>query len=338
MSEPPKRHSIRTFALTDVGRALIVVASCGLIVAHGLWPEKFEVDTATVALLVVIVVVVLLPLLESASLPGGGSLVFRKQLEMLSEAAETLTADEIAQGEVAQAGDPEDPIDLARRDAQRLVVDEVVAEVLELAGRSPKLALMLLSSELDRAIHHLLMGSGWGVTRRRWSLRDGVARLVELGVIPASATAAVDLFTQVRSAVVHGARPRSDDEILRALDSGIEIYNAIANVPREHNFVFAKDIPLFADEGATQPITDATGIMLRTVSPGAQKREALRIFPTTRDHFRSGEEVAWVWGHTRSWGPAWYRNPETNEIEKAWDRSAEFIGTPIDDPLPPKSR
>ena len=96
---------------------------------------------------------------------------------------------------------------------------------------------MLLSSELDRAVHHLLMGSGWGAKRRRWPLRDGVARLVELGVIPASATSAADAFTQVRNAVVHGSRARSDDDVLRAIDSGIGIYNAIANVPRERNFV-----------------------------------------------------------------------------------------------------
>jgi hypothetical protein len=182
------------------------------------------------------------------------------------------------------------------------------------------------------------MGSGWGIARRSWPLPDGVARLVELGVIPASATAAVDLFTQVRNAVVHGAKPRSGDEILRALDSGIEIYNAIANVPRERNFVLAAGIPLFADEDMTTPIPDAKGIMLRTVAATSQREESERIFPTTRNHFQVGEEVAWVWGHSRSWGPAWYRHPKTGEVLKGWDGAAEFIGTPIDDPLPPEPR
>lgn len=334
MHDKPARRRIQDIAFTDAGRALIVVGAVALIVVHGLWPKKFEVDTATVALVLVIVVVVLLPLLESASFPGGGSLVFRKKLDELGKAAEKLAEDEIVQADAAKTAEDDDPSDAARRDAQRLAADEVVTEVLELAGRSPKLALMFLSSELDRAIHHLLMGSGWGVGRRRWTLREGVARLVELGVLPASAKAAADLYTQVRNAVVHGAKPRSDDEILRALDSGLEIYNAVANVPRERNFVLATDIPLFADEDATQPIADARGIMLRTVAPGAQRTETRRIFPTTRNHFRVGEEVAWVWGDSWQWGAAWYRDPETGKIQKGWDGSLEFIGTPIDDPVP----
>jgi hypothetical protein len=97
--------------------------------------------------------------------------------------------------------------------------------------------------------------------------------------------------------------------------------------------VLATDVPLFADEAATSPITDAKGIMLRTVSPGARNTETRRIFPTTRSHFRVGEEVAWVWGNSRRWGDTWYRDPETAEIHKGWDGALEFIGTPIDDPV-----
>ena len=183
-----------------------------LILIHGLFPDKFKVDSATVALVVVLIVVALVPLLESASFPGGGSVVFGQQLIQLDEALDALVADEEAQVAV----DPDDPVDVARQAARRVAADKVVSEVLEQAGRSPKLALMLLSAELDRVVHHLLMGSGWGLARRRWSLREGVARLVELGVIPASATSAVDLFTRVRNAVVHGAQAHSDDDILRA--------------------------------------------------------------------------------------------------------------------------
>jgi hypothetical protein len=332
-----ERRRIRDLAATDRGRALIVTGAVLLIVVHGLWPEKFEVDTVTVALVALIVTVVLLPLLESASLPGGGGFVFRDKLDKLGKAAE-MVADEIAKADQDDPDNDQDETNAAQRDVQRLAADEVVGEVLEVAARSPKLALMLISSELERAIHHLLMGSGWGAGRRRWALRDGVARLVELGVLPASAKPAADLLTQVRNAVVHGARPRSEDEVLRALDSGIEIYNAVANVPRERNFVFATDVPIFSDEDATQPITDAKGVMLRTVSPGARRTESRRIFPTTRDHFRLGDEVAWVWGDSRRWGEAWYRDPESGAIHKAWEGSLEFIGTPIDDLGPGEAR
>lgn len=334
MAGKPERRSIRPISSTNASRVLIAVAAVALIVVHGVWPEKFTVDSATVGLVVVLMVVVLLPLLESASFPGGGSLVFKKKLDELAGATEALEADEVGDDD----DENEDPSALAQRAAQRLEADEVVADVLEEASRSPKLALMRLSAELDRAVHHLLMGSGWGIARRRWPLRDAVARLVELGVIPASAASAADLFTQVRNAVIHGARAHADDDILRAIDSGIGIYNAVANVPRERNFVAATKVPLFHDEGLTDPITDATGIMLRTVAANSRRTESERIYPTTRDHFRIGDEVAWVWDTSHVWGPAWYRHPKTDEVHKGWDSAGEFIGTPIDDPPPPALR
>ena len=43
-----------------------------LIVVHGLDPSGFRVDSTTLALVVVVVVSLLVPLLESATLPGGG--------------------------------------------------------------------------------------------------------------------------------------------------------------------------------------------------------------------------------------------------------------------------
>ena len=320
-------RSIRTVLSTDVVRVAIVVGAVALIVAHGFWPKAFEVDTATVALVVVIVIVALLPLFESASFPGGGGVVLRKQLDELNQAAVTLSEDELARVET----EDEPPGDAAVRDAQRLAADEVVAEVLEQAGQSPTLGLMLLSSELERAIHRLLRGSGWGGAQARWTIRAGVARLVELGVIPASATSAVDLFMQVRNAVVHGAAPRGGDDVLRAVDSGLEIYKAVANVPRERHFVLATHVPLFADAEATQPVTEGIGVMLRVVGPGATGGEREQVHPTTRDSFQEGEEVAWVWSFERTWGATWYRHPHTGEIRHGWDSSAEFIGPPIDD-------
>lgn len=278
------------------------------------------------ALVVVIVVVALLPWLESAELPGGGKLKFRQKLDQLDAAVETLTAEAGATTE-----ENADDVDVV---ARRRAADDVVAEVLDQAARSPKLGLMLLSSELDRAVHRLLMGTGWGIQRRRWNLRDGVARLVEIGVLPASATHAADLFTQIRNEVVHGAGTRSDDEILRAIDSGIELYNAVANVPRERNFVLYANVPVFSNEDLTVPITDATAVFLRTVAATPQKTETERIFPTTRIDFQVGEEVAWLWDTSKQWNEAWCKHPATAEVIKAWDGALNFIGSPIDESLP----
>jgi hypothetical protein len=59
--------------------------------------------------------------------------------------------------------------------------------------------------------------------------------------------------------------------------------------------------------------------------------KALRVFPTTRTHFERGREVAWDWNRDRSWGPAWYRHPDSGDLQHAWDSSLEFIGRHLDD-------
>ncbi|HST55228.1 MAG TPA: hypothetical protein VLJ42_04940 [Solirubrobacteraceae bacterium] len=323
---PSRRNIVASIAANGVVRLLLVALAVALIVVHGIWPVKFEVDSASVALVVVIVVVALFPWLESADLPGGGKLKFRHKLDEFDAAVETLTVEASATVD----GDADDVKVAARREA----ADGVVAEVLDQAAQSPKLAIMLLSSELDRELHRLLMGTGWGVQRRLWNLREGIARLVEVSVIPASATYAADLFTQIRNEVVHGAGSRSDDEILRAIDSGIEMYNAVANVRRERNFVLYVNVPIFSDDALTVPITDGTAVFLRTVAPTAQKTETERIFPTTRTDFKVGEEVAWLWDNSKQWGEAWCKHPATGDIIKPWDGSLNFIGSPIDQNLP----
>lgn len=309
-----------------VGHVLLLGGIVALISLHGLTPKTFRVDTTTVALVVIAVVVVLTPLLESATLPGGAGLVFRRHLRALAQETVTLEAEQV-RDETPSDGQADEAV--ARRTPGEPDPADVADRVLAEASHSPKVALMMLSSELDRSVRHLLMGSGWGVQNPVSGLRAGVRRLQEIGVLSPSAASAVDLFTQVRNEVVHGSRRPSEDEILQAIDSGLQIVNAVAAVPRERNFVAATDVELFEDAEGTRPVTDATGLLLRTVGPGPRGQENTRIFPTTYEH-RVGEEVAWVWNMSRTWGPTWYRHPDSGRIEHGWDSSAEFVGPPLD--------
>lgn len=87
---------------------------------------------------------------------------------------------------------------------------------------------------------------------------------------------------------------------------------------------------LFSDPECKVLIKDSKGIILETMSPGGTAK-SYRIFPTTRDHFIKGKQVAWEWNMGRTWNAAWYINPETNLPEKAWEGSAEFIGRHIEE-------
>jgi hypothetical protein len=70
--------------------------------------------------------------------------------------------------------------------------------------------------------------------------------------------------------------------------------------------------------------------MLETESPGGTKK-TMRIYPSTQTHFQKGKRVAWEWSFQNKWAQAWYRQPDSGEIEKAWDSSAEFVGRHLED-------
>ena len=319
-------------------RVYVVLVISGLIVLHGLAPDAFVVDGVTVGLLGVLVVVVLVPLLSSATLPGGGGLNFREDLDQLQKESWQAESDQLknaashtkgSEGGGGATGDddtadPDPDSALFTEDS----VDDIVDEILSEAARSPRVGLMLLSAELERAVRRLLLATGHGDRPSIRSLRLGVDQLVKLGLLTKSAASALSLFTRVRNEIVHGVRRASDDEVLRALDAAIPLLRAVHAIPSETHRVAFEPVPVYSDEGATQQIPGVLGLILTTVSAGTGITDR-HIYPTTRDHYVVGRDVSWKWG-TEQWGEAWYRDPATDEIRYAWTGSLEFVGRHLD--------
>lgn len=339
-------------ALDEVSpaRLLVVLLITLLLVLHGLVPRNFLVDGTSLGLLGILVVLILVPLLDSATLPGGGGLAFRKRIEQLERVAgdlehesgssAPLTAAITAEGTVSasltdQPTAPKGPgLEVESVPVRTLpptvgLSMTIVGQVLEATSRSPKLGLMLLAAELEAATRQLLAGSGWGNTGEYGTLQAGVNHLVDLGVLPKSLPSAVDLFRSVRNEVVHGHQTPKDDAIIRAVDSGLAILAAINAVPRERHVVDAIDVIMFRDADCTTPIDDCRGLRLRNVSPsGLEVRH--QIFPTTRTWYQPGREVTWQWNAERQWGPAWYRD-ESSVIHQGWVGSMEFVGRDLEE-------
>jgi len=63
-------------------------------------------------------------------------------------------------------------------------------------------------------------------------------------------------------------------------------------------------------------------------SPGGEK--SLRIFPSTRTHFRKGMREAWEWNTQTIFDQAWYRDRATGDPTIAWLSSAESVGRDLD--------
>ncbi len=206
--------------------------------------------------------------------------------------------------------------------------EDVITTILRESARSPKAALLLLSAQLEREVRHYLAATG-RLEGTVFSLRRAVELLANLGVLPAHVGGSLALFTSVRNSIVHGGAATNDD-ILRAIDSGITILKAIEALPQETNTVLHPGVDVFTDANCEHKRLEVRGIMLETTSPGGTQR-TIRIYPTTKTHFQSSRRVAWEWNSQMVIGESWYRDPQTQRIHLAWGSSMEFVGRHLDD-------
>jgi hypothetical protein len=203
-----------------------------------------------------------------------------------------------------------------------------INSILQQAATEPKLALVALAAELEKQARQALATRGVLGGRRAVSLRDAVNGLNQYG-FPPNLAVTLRLFLDVRDRIVHGMAATNDDA-LSALDSGLVLLRALNALPHETNVVYHPGVEIFLDAECQQPITDAKGLILETTSPGGATKMH-RIFPTTRTDYQKGKRVAWEWNMQKKWPNAWYRDPDTGDIKKAWIESTEFIGRHLHD-------
>ncbi|MCA3080374.1 MAG: hypothetical protein ING71_16480 [Rhodocyclaceae bacterium] len=204
---------------------------------------------------------------------------------------------------------------------QRPSANSISSTVLSEVARSPRLGLMLLSAEIDTLTRRIAASTGH---HKSGTLKDALA--IWGAQLPTHAAAAYRLFSHVRNRIVHGAKA-SEEEILSAIDSGLGLYEALASIPLERNRVAHPGVDIFSDSEATKKL-DGKGLIIETTHNGST---SLRVFPTTKEHYKLGMELTWEWNMSRVWAEAWYRDPNTQEIKKGWDSAAEFVGRNLDD-------
>jgi hypothetical protein len=195
--------------------------------------------------------------------------------------------------------------------------------------QKPRIRQSLHSSpwlEIERQARQILASSQDPSNWERGSLGQYLSRLE----LSPDMREAVDEFRKVRNEIVHG-RGATDDDALRAIDSGLKILSAIGRVPRAVHVVYATDLPIFADAEGRQERGDVRGLMLESTSRPDPATPERHVYPTTRTHFQQGKAVAWEWDLSKVWPESWYRDPDTNEIEYAWGEAGEFIGRHLDE-------
>lgn len=211
----------------------------------------------------------------------------------------------------------------------RMASPESSNKIIELSAKSPKAALMLLATQIERQLRLVMAISGHHSREKDTSPGAIASYLAGIGWLTKNMVDTVHRFRDVRNQIVHGydAKP---DHILSAIDSGITILKALEAIPNEINTVYHPGVDIYLDKECTRKIEGVRGIILETTSPGGTVRSH-RIYPTTTTSYVKGKQVAWEWNMGNMWGPSWYRDPDSGEIKEAWAGSTEFIGRHVEE-------
>jgi hypothetical protein len=267
--------------------------------------------------------------------PGGFEFEFYEDLRRAQELAEQ-AASEVASTQTDQslsatsaaASDLEGDLTVTTGSGTA-TSDDIVESILKEAASEPKLALMRLSTAIEREIGKLLARSGHHRGRPYIPLLQAVEIIRRrYPVLPETVLSAIDAFWKVRNQIVHGGEGDRDD-VLRALDSGLVVLKTLYGMPQPKYVIHHPGVPVYADSEGREVREGVTAVILEHISAGGLVRTK-RVHPTTRSHFREGMEVAWEWNDQTVWGESWYRDPDTGKAEYAWTESMEFVGRDLD--------
>lgn len=211
-----------------------------------------------------------------------------------------------------------------RKDVTTVETEEY--KILELAKKSPKVALLILTLEIERELNAVLFGLEIDQGKGPKSVRQSFSAINNKYSLPTHLNESIDLFSQIRNRFIHG-RNVSEDEIIRAIDYGISIIQTLKAIPHTVHTVFISDIQIFSDPEGKQQRQDVKGVMLTKSMSGIINA---KIYPTTQSFYKEGMKVSWKWNMNKKWGESWYKDPTSKEVKYAWTSSAEFVGVNIE--------
>jgi hypothetical protein len=224
---------------------------------------------------------------------------------------------------------PSVPLELINDFNEKATLNQIQRRITDEATRLPSRALFMLSSELEILARQILAATGFLENQKFLPFSNAIAELHKHFGLPENIKIALDDFRTARNRLVHEGQD-TNEEILRAINSGLIIFRALTDIPREVNIVFDPAVEIYSNAELTKPIEGLKGVMLETHSPDRETK-SLRIFPTTKTHFMKGKQVAWEWNMQLVVEKAWYRHPISGETTVAWHSSAEFTGRHLDD-------
>lgn len=230
----------------------------------------------------------------------------------------------------AQEEIPESEKSPEQHEKDELETDHVINDIIEIAKANPELGLIKLSSVLEREIR-LLVSSLGAIPRNRVSAIQLFEILIKKGYLPPNTTKSIKIFWNLRNEIVHGYIGNDERNIIQVIDSGIVLLKTIKSIPHEFSIVYKSNIQVYSDNQCTMPIEGIKGVLIDNISPGGVGKRRSIFATSNPEYYSKTERVSWEWHHTNILPAAWYKDPDSNEIKKAWDSTAEFSGRYLKD-------
>lgn len=201
--------------------------------------------------------------------------------------------------------------------------------IVDQAAKSKDKAIVLAWNLLSRRLKRILAESNWG-NGQFTDVRTSITLLVNLGVIPNNTSSSLNVLENERDRIVKYQGEEKPSSAEGAIIAGIQILRVLYALSPQQNIVEYAGLKIYKDSSCKEQVSGVTGVMIRSVLIDKVGPPRYAVFPTTRTDYEKGERLTWKWDLSRGFGEAWYRDPNTNEIKKAWDSSALFIGGNID--------
>ena len=146
----------RLITSVTFARNVLILVVIGLVVWHGVAPDKFTLDWYSLFLVALVAVLVLVPVLRSAKLPGGTSFEFRREVEAAEELSVQVQRRARNEGKLLEGprlGQPG--------------IFNLSSRLRQLAVDDPSAALAMLRQEVIRAVAAAVrvLAGGWGFPR-----------------------------------------------------------------------------------------------------------------------------------------------------------------------------
>lgn len=200
------------------------------------------------------------------------------------------------------------------------------SEVANAAVRSPRAALMLLASKIEQRVNDHVGRTAKYFRQPAPPMAEALKELkYSESKIPGGLDA-IRQFWELRNQLIHGAGV-SDDDLLRAIDSGSKILRALEYVGGPRVIVIDPKVAVFADPDLERKYEGKIGVLveLQHVPDGATE---IMVVPVSYSHYTVGQRITWGWLTGEKFSAAWYRDPSTGQSKLAWkDSSSTFNGT-----------